>query len=483
MCGFLNLFDVNNVVKNSSIYSSEGKYTSILISYLNAMKKNVRVNVENAADATRKALESYLHAKFPSLKDKSVSFIIENKKNELSDVEYNSLESLRLFGNTASHVELCMKYDTKITQKIVFKIFALFLATISNDYLKYFDNINDIVTDYNFSDYTTSTNEQYRWLYDIFVNKLSMIREVSYCLYDFPIGDYEIIKKYSAGDVYFKKLNFERYVYIVKEKDEDVYYYVEPSIKTKQEGKREKNFDNIARNKGSISDLMIKASSIKFERFKAATISETSSPHMRAYDLYSIKKNTVRLDDYLLSHKNLMNKYGSLLIIKKITDILVKYQNTFHHRSLNEKSIFVTDTNDNFDINIGSFKYVKIKDKWEEEINSETVGPSQRDKSKKNTDYFSAISVNNNLLEDTDNADSPEKMDVYSLIVLLAYIIDMDTGINKPITSNCFSNFSDSNIYKNSLLKSIKADYFDEIMSLDDFKNFIDEEIKNNANS
>ena len=125
----------------------------------------------------------------------------------------------------------------------------------------------------------------------------------------------------------------------------DYFYKLEHGLYVEDNEENEKHCVDILEE--DTNDLMTKAYSIEFERINPQEV--------LAYDFYKITKNTLRLDEYVFSHKNQINKSEALIIVKKITDILLKYHNSLSLRNLDEKSIFVIDEASMIDIEIFKF--------------------------------------------------------------------------------------------------------------------------------
>lgn len=458
-----------------SLKNCDKQIVSSLIDELKKFQKNLRINIEDSVKCTRKTLEYYLHAKYPEQGNIELASIVHNlSANKTIDInDYKVLTILRILGNQSEH-DTGIDY-TRFTQSIVLRMFLLFLGLIEQDYDKYFSNLSDVV---NKSEEERKANTQtpqnsgvkdISWVF-VFVERLNP----NYAedeIYNFPINEYEIVEKYPTD--YGVDNLFENYTYKVKTGQE--YHYVIPVKDEKLVSKREEDVNNIIRNNTFSQNFLEYETSLTYTTY--------NKQQNLSYRIYKLRKNTERLDKYL--ETNEVSQLDALKMIKQICDVFCEFKN-LHHRSLDEKAIFVNKINNDHLLQISSFKYAKVAGEWELEINDATVSPAQIRELRNHANHFSIVGENENLLEDyryfktqpTEITNEIyEKFDVYSLVVLLAYIMDKKTGVSEKLNANVFRGW---NLYS-AVSDMINANTFDEIIDMKTLRSLLEKEI--NANN
>lgn len=476
---------INNInfetLKNyPSLQAISDEKINEITDHLNEFKSKIRTDLTRTIALSRKLTEAYLHGKYPEKGLTTEPYLIIKDLRDtkaISIEEDKALTILRIVGNHSGHVEGVN--FARYTQNVILKVFILWIALIEEDYNKYFSNLQEVMqlSNQERNKYKGFTFEQITkqklkdaWVFD-FLERLS-INSPFDDLSEFPIGNYEIVSKYPT-DYGYDNL-FENYTFKAKEKGKENYYYIIPAIKEKDASIREDEVSSIIRGEFSYNFLKFE-SSIPFS-------STCENNEDCEYRVYEFRKDTQRLDEYVSNNQT--SKLDALKMIKQLTDVFCEYKNNFHHRSLDEKAIFVNKRGNDYLLQISSFKYAKAQGAWENYIKGVTTAATQIKELEEHVNHFSIAGDNKLLFEEwqymkNKSAEQTsymyEKFDVYSLICLLAYILDKQTGVSKKLSFNAFSDFSQN--FKRTVSNMVDASSYDEVIGLDELQKLLEGEI------
>lgn len=193
-----------------------------------------------------------------------------------------------------------------------------------------------------------------------------------------------------------------------------------------------------------------------------------------SYDLlvYPVQENTALLSMYRAVNKKI-SKSDAVSIISQIAEGLYMCRNDFHHRNISPSKIFVTPKKSGVGITakLAGFTYAKVN-----QIGY-TVSPQMIKQLKNNSNGYSWISSHMpQYTYKTMNDSDFERIDVYSLTAVLAFIIDGKSGVKDKDQTNLIDIDSyyrmfgdDGEIFENI----IGADTLDEIPDLKGFNELI----------
>ncbi len=162
------------------------------------------------------------------------------------------------------------------------------------------------------------------------------------------------------------------------------------------------------------------------------SVIDTSRECGLIYIKYNIDQRT-----FTLANRERLGKVtakAALEIIEKLIIALLSIQNVkagtkIYHRGIRPEYVFVTPQNNSFSVSLGCFETSKIVKDDEREAYT-TVYHTMKEKQTSNP--FAPYELRNNLIQDTDGVDW-EKVDTYSLGVLLLWILGDDIRSDKQI--------------------------------------------------
>lgn len=276
-----------------------------------------------------------------------------------------------------------------------------------------------------------------------------------------PIGNYEIIKCIDADlteDFVFQ------YKYIAKEEKDGVenYAYIRPfpkdeKLQRKLFYERDGFVQKFLRNMDDTVHII------------SGTMLETSDSCDVMYICYYIRKNTQTLDVL----KQVIDKEQALdITLQTVRGLLSLLQNgdKIHHRGIRPVHIFVTpDTRGRYHVKLGGFETAKIES---DSVYIETVGYSAKEKMEKNC--FIPLEVRNRNIEKMNGIDW-EKVDVYSMAVLLLYCLNRKE-VTDTIDEGIFYDYFSDKLC--NVLCDILGNSINEKPSLEKLEKALDEELR-----
>lgn len=276
-----------------------------------------------------------------------------------------------------------------------------------------------------------------------------------------PIGNYEITKCIDADSV--EDFVFH-YKYVAKEEKDGVenYVYIRPfpkdeSLQRKLFYERDGFVQKFLRNMDDTVHII------------SGTILETSDSCDVMYVCYYIKKNTQTLD--VLDRA--VNKEQALdITLQIVRGLLSLLQNgeKIHHRGIRPVHIFVTaDRRGKYHVKLGGFETAKVES---DSVYIKTVGINAKEKME--TNCFIPLEVRNKDIDELQGIDW-EKVDVYSMAVLLLYCLDRKEVADTIDEGVFYDYFSDEFC---DVLCDILMNSINEKPSLEELEKALEKELK-----
>lgn len=264
--------------------------------------------------------------------------------------------------------------------------------------------------------------------------------------YTLPIGDYQIVEVLKKNELEGIAGDY-KYIGKKNEMGVDQYAYIRPFAKSAKDDKTYLERDASAL-------LRIKSDKFKCKHVVAGNIMKVGAECSYIYVTYDINEDTFTLD-------NQNKKFECKEVLNIALDLtqglleLKKIKNKINHRSVRPEYVFITPMNDgSYEASLGCFETAKIESK---EVPIETVMPQMLRTQKSN--YFAPSEIRNKSIEELQDTEW-EKVDVYSLMAIIAYCIDRKAireTINLDVFYDCFSSeftdFAESVFYNAIKLK------------------------------